>query len=177
MMEKQSVVNPVELCEKLPAQEMFPGALFRRITEVEEFFQSIEIASDDIRALFVKTVGKIVQSGFHRDLFFGSVMEGSTISGGTAEVTRDHCIRIDAKQLNELDEDIAMALIAHELAHDHLRHFKFWDNNLENEQHADNLARTWGFDIDRFRKVCGPSRLNNRLLKIHCKKENTCLKI
>lgn len=165
-MENQNIMDPVEPYGKLPAGEMFSDALFPRIAEVEGYFQDIDIASDCMRVLLIKTVGKIVQSGFQSDLFWGSVMEGDTISGGVAEVTSDHCIRIDAKQLGKFDEDIAMALIAHELAHDHLRHFKQWKNNLENEYHADNLAREWGFDIDRFRKVCGPPRINSRLLQI-----------
>lgn len=167
MMENQNVVNPIEPDGKLPDWKVYPDAFLRRIAEVEGYFQSIDIKSDYMSALLIKTVGKIVQSGFQSDFFFGSVIEGDTISGGTAEITNDHCIRIDAKQFNKLDEDIAMALIAHELAHDHLRHFRHWKNNLENEHHADNLARTWGFDMDRFRKVCGQPRMNSRLQQIH----------
>jgi len=167
MMENQNIANRVEPDGKLTAGEMLPGSLFCRIAEVEGYFQSIDIASDYMSALLIKTIGKIVQSGFQSNLFFGSVIEGDTTSGGAAEVTRDRCIRIDAKQLGKFDEDIAMALIAHELAHDHLRHFMRWKNNLENEHQADNLARAWGFDVDRFRKIYGQPRMNSRLQQIN----------
>ncbi len=30
-----------------------------------------------------------------------------------------------------------------------------WENSLKNEYEADNLAREWGFDVDKFRKICG----------------------
>lgn len=135
--------------------------------DIERYFEHIEIESDYLKILFFKTILRIVHSGFRQDLSFGSIIEGQTIAGGVAEVTRDHCIRIDSRQLNQFDEDIAMAMIAHELAHDHLRHFKHWTHNLENEHIADNLARQWGFNVDRFRDFCGAPRMNNRLLQIH----------
>ncbi len=134
--------------------------------EMERYFKSLEIESDYLMNLLSTTVRKIIHSGFGQNLSFGSVIEGNTIAGGIAELTVDHCIRINSLQLNQLDEDVAMALIAHELAHDHLKHFQHWKNHLENEYNADKLAREWGFNIDRFRKICGQPRLNSRLLQI-----------
>lgn len=134
--------------------------------DMERYFEYLEIESDYLRNLLGRTVRKIIHSGFGQDFSFGSVIEGNTIAGSTAELTVDHCIRINSWQLNQLDEDVTIALIAHELAHDHLKHFKNWKNHLENEHNADKLARKWGFDIDRFRRICGPPRLNSRLLQI-----------
>lgn len=134
--------------------------------DLEKYFENIEIESDYLKILFFKTILKIIHSGFRQNLSFGSVVEGNTISGGDAEVTSDHCIRINSNRLKRYQENIAMALIAHELAHDHLEHFKNWRNNLENEQKADDLAKEWGFNIDQFRKICGPPGINCRLQQI-----------
>ncbi len=134
--------------------------------DIQRYFENIEIKSDYLKILFFKTVLKIIHSGFHQDLSFGSVIEGNTFSGSDAEVTSDHCIRINYNRLKAYQENIAMALIAHELAHDHLKHFKNWKNNLENEHKADDLARQWGFNIDQFRKTCGPPAINRRLQHI-----------
>jgi hypothetical protein len=131
--------------------------------DMTRYFANVNVELDYLKNLLIKTVGKILRSGDRNDLCFESVVEGQTIAGGIADVTSDHCIRIDTQQLNEFDEGIAMALIAHELVHDRLQNFKHWKNDIENGQHADNLAREWGFDIDRFRKICGPPRINSRL--------------
>jgi len=50
-------------------------------------------------------------------------------------------------------DDVAMTIIAHELAHYHLEHYKKRENNPRNEIEADELARSWGFDIEKFRKA------------------------
>jgi hypothetical protein len=134
--------------------------------DIERYFEYIEIESDYLKNLLLKTIRTIIDSGFRQDLSFGSVIEGNTFSGGDAEVTSDHCIRINSHRLKKYHEDVAMALIAHELAHDHLKHFKHWKNNLENEHKADNLAREWGFNIDQFRGICGPPGINGRLQQI-----------
>lgn len=136
------------------------------LTDMNQYFEYTCIESNYLENLLIKTIRTIVQSGFRSELFFGTVIEGHTIAGGVAEVTCDHCIRINTQRLRQYEEDIAIALLAHELAHDHLMHFKTWQNNLENEYTADNLARQWGFDIDRFRKICGPPRMNSRLQQI-----------
>lgn len=134
--------------------------------DIKKYFENIEIESDYLKILFFKTILKIIHSGFRQDLSFGSVIEGNTFSGGDAEVTSDHCIRINSNRLKKYQENIAMALIAHELAHDHLKHFKNWENNLKKEHKADDLAKEWGFNIDQFRKICGPPVINSRLQQI-----------
>jgi len=149
-----------------PAGKKYPEAVLHLNVDLERYFEYLDIKSDYLNILLVKTIRKIVHSGFRQNLFFGSVIEGNTLFGGTAEVTHDHCIRINSLQLKKHDENVAMALIAHELAHDHLKHFKHWKCTLENEHSADNLAREWGFNIDRFRKIFGPPLINSRLLQI-----------
>ena len=134
--------------------------------DIERYFEFIEIESDYLKNLLLKTIRRIIDSGFRQDLSFGSFIEGNTFSGGNAEVTSDHCIRINSHRLRKYQETVAMALIAHELAHDHLKHFKNWKNNLENEYKADNLAKEWGFNIDQFRKICGSPGINSRLQQI-----------
>lgn len=150
----------------MPAGQKQPGAILCLNVDIERYFEHIALESDYLKILLFKTILKIVHSGFRQELSFGSVIEGSTFSGGAAEVTNNHCIRINSSRLSKYQENVAMALIAHELAHDHLRHFKKWKKNLENEHKADTLAKEWGFDIDLFRKICGQPGINSRLLQI-----------
>ncbi len=131
-----------------------------------KYFKRIEIRSLYLRDLILRTLWKIVHSGLDSNVLFGSFIEGPTIAGGVAEVTADHCIRIDSKRLRQYEEPVAMAILAHELAHDHLCHFKIWKNSLEYEHAADNLARAWGFQVEAFRRTCGPPAVGCRLLQI-----------
>jgi hypothetical protein len=48
-----------------------------------------------------------------------------------------------------------MAIIAHEIAHYRLGHYQV-EGSLKEEYEADALAEKWGFNIKKFRKVCGP---------------------
>jgi len=166
MMGKKTITNKLAGTNKLPAGKKYPEAISCLNVDIKRYFEYIALESDYLKILLFKTLLKIVHSGFRQNLSFGSVIEGGTFSGGVAEVTTDHCIRINSNRLRKYQENVAMALVAHELAHDHLNHFKQWKNNLENEHKADNLAKEWGFDIDLFRKICGPPGINSRLLQI-----------
>ena len=166
MMGNKPIIGKLNGAGKLPAGEKPAGTILCLNVDIERYFEHIELESDYLKILLFKTLLKIVHSGFRQDLSFGSVIEGNTFSGGAAEVTNNHCIRINSNRLKKYQETVALALIAHELAHDHLKHFKNWKSNLENEHKADNLAKEWGFDIDLFRKICGPPSINSRLLQI-----------
>jgi len=166
MTENKRITNKPDEADKFPAGEKKSEAILCLNVDMEKYFETIQLESDYLKILFFKTILKIVHSGFRQDLSFGSVIEGNTFSGGAAEVTNNHCIRINSKRLRKYQDNVAMTLIAHELAHDYLKHFKKWKNNLENEHKADNLAKEWGFDIDLFRKICGPPGINSRLLQI-----------
>jgi hypothetical protein len=166
MTKNKPIINKLAGADKLPAEEKSTGAILCLNVDIKRYFEYIALESDYLKILLFKTILKIVHSGLRQDLSFGSIIEGNTFSGGAAEVTNNHCIRINSNRLRKYQENVAMALLAHELAHDHLKHFKKWKNNLENERKADSLAKEWGFDVDRFRKICGPPGINNRLLQI-----------
>jgi len=166
MTKNKPITNKLVGSGKLSAGEKSAGAILCLNVDIEKYFKHIELKSDYLKILLFKTILKIVHSGFRQDLSFGSVIEGNTFSGGAAEVTNNHCIRINSNRLKKYQETVSMALVAHELAHDHLKHFTTWKNNLENEHKADKLAKEWGFDIDLFRKICGPPGINSRLLQI-----------
>lgn len=166
MTENKPITNNLVGTGKLLAGKKYPKEFLCLNVDIKRYFKFIELESDYLKILLFKTILKIVHSGFRQDLSFGSVIEGNTFSGGAAEVTNNQCIRINSNRLKKYQENVAMALIAHELAHDHLKHFKNWENNLDNEHKADNQAKEWGFDIDLFRKVCGSPGINSRLLQI-----------
>lgn len=166
MAENEQFAIAPALVAHLPDGVKYASSVLHFNVHAERYFERIEIKSIYLRDLILRTLWKIIHSGFQSNYCFGSLIEGRTIAGGMAEVTSEHCIRIDSRRLRQYEEPVAMAILAHELAHDHLRHFKTWKNNLEFEHAADNLARQWGFNIDRFRKISGPPRINNRLLQI-----------
>lgn len=151
---------------RVPFGVNYARSLLSFDVDVRDFFEYVDIHSVYLWDLMVRAIWKILHSGFRSPCCFGSIIEGATIAGGIAEVTTDRCIRIDSQRLRQYEDNVAMALVAHELAHDHLRHFKTWKNNLDYEHEADNLAKAWGFNINLFRKTFGPPVINSRLLQI-----------
>lgn len=144
----------------------YAGRVLHFDVDANRYFERINVKSLYLWDLLVRTLWRIIHSGFQSSCSFGSLTEGRTIAGGVAEITADHCIRIDSLRLRQYEEPVAMAILAHELAHDHLRHFKTWQNNLEQEHSADSLATAWGFHIDAFRKTCGPPGIGDRIMQI-----------
>ena len=165
-MENELFSTACSLDNRLPVGGKYTNSVLHFDVDATRYFERIDINSLYLRDLILRTIWKIVHSGFRSNICFGSIIEGQTIAGDVAEVTADHCIRIDSCRLKQYKDSIAMAILAHELAHDHLRHFKAWKNNLEVEHAADNLAKDWGFQIDLFRKTCGPPGVKARLLQI-----------
>ena len=90
MMENQHKPCSINPAGTLPVWKKFPAVLLRRTWDLKGYFQGIDIKSDALRELLIKTIIKIVQSGFRNDLCFGSVIEGPTIFGCVAEVTGDY---------------------------------------------------------------------------------------
>ena len=77
--------------------------------------------------------------------------------GEAGEVTEDGDINLDSEILKKYDDDVAMAIVAHELAHYYLRHYIIENViDLRYEDEADDLAKKWGFAIKEFRMMCGP---------------------
>lgn len=130
--------------------------------ELGRIFDYVEIETtylNNLLQLVMRTIGKSI------DLYedgFGPLIEGETFAGREGEVTGDGYIILDSKKLQQHDDDIAMAIIAHELAHYHLKHYVKpcgGEEGLKREGDADELAKKWGFNIDKFRKTCGPPYL------------------
>ncbi|HBR22577.1 MAG TPA: hypothetical protein DD713_08465 [Nitrospiraceae bacterium] len=128
----------------------------------EYLFEFTEVKTEYMKNILSKTFKLLSKSVELDALFFGPLCEGPTISGEAAEVTEEGLINLDSYKLQEYDEDVAMAIIAHEIAHYNLGHYddiNMNQNSLNNEQEADDLAKSWGFDIEKFRSICGPATL------------------
>jgi hypothetical protein len=121
-------------------------------------FEYVEIESDYLKQMLRKVMLVIGTSADLEELSFGPVVEGRTCTGLEAEVLEDGYIRLDSELLKKYDDDVVMAIIAHELAHSCLGH-DAPTSGLEEEHEADAQARVWGFDVDKLRAVCGEPTL------------------
>jgi hypothetical protein len=119
-------------------------------------FDNVDIQTGYLESILQKVLSIISKYEDMQDISFGPLHEGKTFSGYASEVTEDGVIYLDSEKLKQLDDDVALALIAHELAHSHLGHSNTGQRDLNEENEADELARKWGFDVDKFRRVCGP---------------------
>ena len=129
----------------------------KKLYNLEYNFDIVEIESNYLRDLLTTVLFKIIESTGKDEIDFGWVREGPTFSGEAGEVTEDGAIILDSNILREYNNDVTMAIIAHELAHFYLGHYSSWPDGLEFENEADELAKSWGFNIDKFREVCGPA--------------------
>ncbi len=114
---------------------------------LDSFFQYVEIETDYLKNL----LGRVLSVINRPHLYFGKIYEGR-IYGNPGVVTWDGDIYLDSKRLQKFDDEIAMTIIAHELAHYQKGHFKDRKGSPEKEMEADELAKSWGFDIEKFRK-------------------------
>ena len=127
--------------------------------ELEHVFNYVEIESEYLTELVKKVLSQIHRSIDVYEIGFDSISERTTFSGDAGEVTEDGEINLDSKQLREYEDDVVMAIIAHEFAHYYLDHYSSWPQELEYEHEADQRAAAWGFDVDKFRRICGPATL------------------
>jgi predicted metal-dependent hydrolase len=127
--------------------------------DLNDHFDIAEIKSNYLRNLLKEILSKIVETTENEEIGFGWVREGFTYSGEAGEVTEDGHIILNSIELRKYEDDVAMAIIAHELAHYHCNHYSSSPEGLEFENEADDLAKSWGFDIDKFRRVCGPATI------------------
>jgi len=119
-------------------------------------FDYVLIETVFLKKLVKDVLLKINQSlDIYNDVSLGPIHECLTFSGEAGEVTEDGIIQLDSKKLKQYDYDVAMAIVAHELAHDYLKHYKRAPTGLEYEIEADELSTQWGFNIAKFRNVCG----------------------
>ena len=114
---------------------------------LDSFFESSEIESDYLKSLLERVLSIINRP----DLRFGKIYEGR-IFGTPGNVTWEGDIYLDSKRLQQYDDEVAMAIIAHELAHYHMGHYKDREGSQEKEMEADQLVKSWGFDVEKFRK-------------------------
>lgn len=90
--------------------------------ELDKVFADVEIETPYLEKILKKVLFIINGS---MDIFgqcFGRIHEGR-IFGNEGVVTETGDIYLDSKKLQKHDEDVAMAIIAHELAHYHLKHY------------------------------------------------------
>lgn len=127
----------------------------RYMSKLETIFSVVEVDSVYLRKLLYQTISIIEKVTGNPELSFGFVREGKTFSGKAGEVIEDGHIILDPELLQKHEDDVVMAIIAHELAHYYLGHFNDFSGILQHEYQADEMARKWGFNIDKFRRVCG----------------------
>ena len=108
---------------------------------------SVEIESDYLRNLVEKVLAIINRP----DLHFGKIGECPTF-GNEGLATPDGEIYLDSRKLKILGNEMAMAQTAHELGHYHLGHYVNRKYTPEKEMEADELARNWGFNIDKYKE-------------------------
>jgi hypothetical protein len=128
----------------------------------DEIFSHAAIYSKYLTRILKQVLSIISRSIAIYKIGFGPIYERRTIFSEGAEVTEHGDINLDSQILKNYDDDVVMAIIAHELAHYHLKHYIFPPDGsfppelLNRDYEADDLARKWGFNIDKFREVCGP---------------------
>jgi hypothetical protein len=135
----------------------------RGITPTIEYsyvFDYVEVSSDYLSELLTNVLDQINTNLDIDELSLGPVIEGRTSSGKDGEVTEIGLIYLDSDKLEPLGNDVAMALVTHELAHSFCEHYIEGPPNnypLAFEKEADETAKSWGFDVDKLREVCGPA--------------------
>ena len=122
--------------------------IFMDTITLDSFFESVDIETDYLKNLLEKVLAIINRP----DLCFGKIYEGR-IFGSEGAVTWDGKIYLDSKRLQKYEDEIAMAIIAHELAHYQKGHYKDRKGSREKEIEADELVKSWGFDVESFRKA------------------------
>ena len=128
----------------------------RYMAKLDGIFEAVEVDSFYLRKLLYQTISMIEKATGDPELSFGYVIERKTFSGEAGEVTEDSDIILDSESLKKYEDDVVMAIIAHELAHYHLEHYDGSRTDfLAMEHEADDMARKWGFDVDKFRRICG----------------------
>jgi len=126
--------------------------------ELEAVFSYLGIRSTYLENLVRKVVAKIAETTDLSDGPVAELHEARTPIGEAGMVGEDGEVYLDAGRLRQYEDDVAMALVAHELAHRYLGHHKALGScdGLRHEEEADDQARCWGFNVERFRAVCGP---------------------
>ena len=99
--------------------------------KLTHIFDSVDVHSDYLINILKQVCSIISRSVDIKENGFGPVHEQFTYSGEAGEVTEDGDINLDSKKLKMYDDEIVMALTAHELAHYHLGHYHDNSGDLE----------------------------------------------
>ena len=110
-----------------------------------------------LKARLENIIKSIISNESNFTCFNCNLFDSETMSGYAGEVLETGRIILDSKMLESYDTDVADAIIAHELAHAFCGHYKRDSIGLNDEQEADSYAEKWGFNVKKFRKVCGKS--------------------
>ncbi len=120
------------------------------------FKNGVQYLPSDLKSLLEIVVAAILTHEPDFKNFECDILDGETTSGYEGEVLETGRIILDSKKLLKYDRDVALAIVAHELAHAFCGHHLKEPVGLEFEVEADGYAKKWGFQVDKFRKVCGP---------------------
>ena len=127
--------------------------------ELNHIFCIAEIQNEHLVSLVKKVLSRISKYHDIYEMGFDYIRDGWTFTGEAGEVSQDGEIILNADKILNYSNEVAMALIAHELAHFYLKHNLKPAEGLKEEYEADDQARAWGFNVDEFRKVCGEPTL------------------
>jgi len=119
---------------------------------LDKIFADVKIETPYLENILKKVLFVISGSMEIYSNAFGRIHEGR-IFGNEGAVAETGDIYLDSKKLHTYDEDVAMAIVAHELAHYHLGHHMRSGKDSKNEKEADDLAKQWGFNIQKFRDL------------------------
>jgi predicted metal-dependent hydrolase len=87
-------------------------------------FDYADVYSAYLSELLSNVLDQIIKTTGDEEISLGAVIEARTRAGYAGEVTEDNVIYLDSEQLKQYDNDVAMALVAHELAHSYCEHYK-----------------------------------------------------
>jgi hypothetical protein len=124
-----------------------------------ELFERCELRTPALEDLLRETVARVEPQEALEPGALGRLREGSVFAGMPAGVSREGEILLEAAPLLALPRPVALAIIAHEIAHRLLGHWRGCSDPLRAEADADAKAASWGFDVALFREICGPATL------------------
>lgn len=119
--------------------------------DLTRVFLELDVETEYLRGLLENVLLMISRFMDVYEGFFGAVHEGR-IFNEIAVISETGELYFDSYKMRRFDVEVAMAIVAHELAHYYLGHHKKsgWDAN--NEKEADQLAEKWGFNIEKLRR-------------------------
>ncbi|RJQ26354.1 hypothetical protein C4565_06985 [Candidatus Parcubacteria bacterium] len=128
----------------------------------EDAFDYVEVQSSYLKRILTQVINQLSRHVNFLEQSFGEIYETRTTHGDAAEITEDGVIKLDSSKLKKHSDQAAQAMIAHELAHYYLEHYKEDTRSIEHDHAADELARKWGFNVDESRRATDSKALQNK---------------